>query len=142
MSSAEAHGPIDFLLIEYAEAGLRGATAKAIVDLLNAGLVRLYDVAALRKDVDGKVSYVDLENEPLGGLEIFGDLHTGLLDDDDLARAGDLLEPGKAGFLLVYENVWAIPFVAAALSEGGVPVASTRIPALDVIAALDELDAR
>jgi hypothetical protein len=43
--------------------------------------------------------------------------------------------------LIVFENAWAIPFVAAAIEEGGTPIASARIPALDVIAALDELDA-
>jgi Family of unknown function (DUF6325) len=142
MANVEAHGPIDFILIEYTEADLRGATLKAIVDLLNAGIVRLYDVAAIRRAADGSFSVVDLDTEPLAGFEALADLRIGLLDAEDLEAAASVLEPGKTGFLLVYENTWAIPFVAAALSEGGAPVASTRIPALDVVAALDALDSQ
>ena len=43
--------------------------------------------------------------------------------------------------LIVYENTWAIPFVAAARESGGELVASARIPATDVIAALEQLEA-
>jgi hypothetical protein len=142
MSNVEAHGPIDFILIEYSEADLRGATVKAVIDLLNAGIIRLYDVAAIRRAADGSFSVVDLDTEPLAGFELFADLRIGLLDDEDLEAAAGVLEPGKTGLLFVYENFWAVPFVAAALGEGGVPVASTRIPALDVVAALDALDAK
>jgi hypothetical protein len=142
MSDVAAHGPIDFILLEFTGDGPRGATAGAIADLLNRGVVRLYDVAAVRKDADGATEIVDLAEESLGGIEVFGGLRSGLLSDDDLAAAAAVLEPGTIGVLLVYENTWAVPFVAAALAEGAAPVASARIPALDVIAALDELDAR
>ena len=40
----------------------------------------------------------------------------------------------------MYENTWAIPFVAAARESGGELVASGRIPATDVIAALESLE--
>ena len=43
--------------------------------------------------------------------------------------------------LIVYENTWAVPFVAAARKAGAQAVASTRIPADVVMAVLDELDA-
>ena len=42
---------------------------------------------------------------------------------------------------LVYENAWAIPFVAAAREAGGEMIASARIPAQDVMDALDALEA-
>jgi hypothetical protein len=41
----------------------------------------------------------------------------------------------------VYENSWAAPFVAAVRHGGGELVASMRIPASDVMAALDALEA-
>jgi hypothetical protein len=43
--------------------------------------------------------------------------------------------------LIVYENTWAAPFVAAVRDSGGELIASTRIPAPDVMEALDALDA-
>jgi hypothetical protein len=41
---------------------------------------------------------------------------------------------------LVYENTWAGPFVTAMRKVGAELVASGRIPADDVIAALDSLE--
>ena len=50
------------------------------------------------------------------------------------------MAPGTVAALIVYENTWAAPFVAAVRNSGGEMVASARIPAADVIAALDALD--
>ncbi len=52
-----------------------------------------------------------------------------------------MLEPGKLAVLIVYENAWAVPFVAAAMESGGELIAGARIPAADVMAALDALEA-
>jgi hypothetical protein len=141
MADVEAHGPIDFLLIEFSGGQLQGATAAAVVDLVDRGVVRLYDLLAVRKGADGAATVVDLAEEDLGGFGALAGARSGMLNDEDVAMAADALEPGTTGLLLVYENAWAVPFVAAALSEGGAPVASSRIPALDVIAVLDALDA-
>jgi hypothetical protein len=43
--------------------------------------------------------------------------------------------------LLVYENTWAVPFVAAARKANAQVIASARIPADVVMSVLDELDA-
>jgi hypothetical protein len=51
------------------------------------------------------------------------------------------MEPGTVAALVVYENAWAVPFVAATLDAGGQLVASARIPAQDVMDALDALEA-
>ena len=39
--------------------------------------------------------------------------------------------------MILYENRWAAPFVAAVRRNGGVPLAFERIPVQDVIDALD-----
>lgn len=51
------------------------------------------------------------------------------------------MKPGTVAALLVYENAWAVPFVAAARDAGGQLVASARIPGQDVMDALDALEA-
>ena len=43
--------------------------------------------------------------------------------------------------MIVYENRWAAPFVAAVRRNGGVPVAFERIPVQDVVEALDAAEA-
>lgn len=66
---------------------------------------------------------------------------SGLVGEDDITEAGAALEPGRAAALIVYENAWAVPFVAAAHAADGEVVASARIPADVIEATLDELDA-
>jgi hypothetical protein len=52
------------------------------------------------------------------------------------------MEPGTLAVLIVYENTWAIPFIVAARESGGEVIASARIPAQDLMDAVDALEAR
>lgn len=132
----EAHGPVDFVLIELpADAALDGPAA-ALVDLVDAGTVRLWDVALVRKD-GGTTTPAELS----GALAPLAGARSGLLSADDLAEAGAALHDGTTGLLLVYENAWAAPFVAAARGAGGEMVATQRITAQQIMDALDALDA-
>ena len=112
----DAIGPIDFILIELDPDKLRGEAAAALLDLVEAGVVRLLDVALLAKDADGDVAAIDLAEaaaEAAGDFGAIAGAQSGLLSDEDLAEAGDALEPGKVGAIIVYENAWAAPFAAA-----------------------------
>jgi hypothetical protein len=141
MSGVDVHGPIDFILIEFEGDGPRTDSVAALIDLVDAGIVRLYDLVAIRKELDGSVAAVELvEAAALSAFEALTGARSGLLSADDVAEAGESMTPGTTAVLIVYENAWAIPFIAAALREGGSPVASARIPAVDVMAALDALE--
>ncbi len=135
----DTHGPIDFVLLEFTGDDL-STTAAALMDLIGRGIVSLYDLVAIRKEDDGTFTIVELDAL---GDEVFvlAGARSGLLGDDDMQAAADTMLPGTTGVLLMYENTWAIPFVRAALDAGGTMIASQRIAAEDVIAALDELDA-
>lgn len=144
MSEPIAHGPVDFLLIEFPAGEATGAVADELMALVDRGTILLYDLVVAHKDPDGTVSVLDLQDVGSDGpasFAMFAGARSGLLGEDDLDTAGAIMEPGTTAALIVYENAWAAPFVAAALAVGGKPVASMRIPATDVIAALDELDA-
>ena len=108
------------------------------------GIVRIYDVLVVGKDSAGDTYALDLAEvaaERLGGFQDLAWARTGLLGEEDLAEAAGVLEPGRLAVLLVYENLWAVPFVAAARESGGELVAGARIPAQDVMDALDALEA-
>ena len=140
----DVHGPIDFLLLEFSADKMDGAAAAALFDLVERGIVRIYDLLVIAKDPDGTFSGVDITNlssDALGGFVAFAGARSGLLGDDDLAEAGEAMAPGTVAALIVYENSWAIPFVAAARGAGAEVVASARIPANVVMDVLDELDA-
>lgn len=143
MADADVHGPIDFVLLEFPGDRVTGQTADALLELVDRGIVRVYDLLVIRKDDDGSftgIDVTDLSADTLGGFTAFSGARTGLLGDDDLAQAADAMKPGTIAALIVYENAWAVPFVAAARDAGGQMVASARIPAQDVMDALDALD--
>ena len=73
-------------------------------------------------------------------LGTFAGARSGLLGKEDGLEAANALDPGTTGVVLVYENAWAGPFVAAARAAGGELVASSRLTADEVIDALDALD--
>ena len=144
MADADVHGPVDFVLLEFRGDRLTGRAAQELLDLVDRGIVRVYDVLVVGKELDGSVYGVDLAREAAAQLGGFADLagaRSGLLSEDDIRETAGVLEPGTLAALIVYENTWAIPFVAAAREAGGEMVASARIPAQDVMDALDALEA-
>ncbi len=143
MNQSNELGPIDYLLVEWPGKQPNGEVAPHLVDLVDRGLIRILDLVFVAKDEDGNVAAIELAD--LGGevaeLAIFEGASSGLLGDEDVAEAGGVLEPGTAAALLVFENAWAAPFVAAVRRSGGELVASGRIPAEDILAALDAAEA-
>jgi hypothetical protein len=112
-----------------------------LVDLVDRGLIRILDLAFVRKDDDGTI--VGLELDELGGdpkLTVFEGASSGLLGQDDYDEAGAAIQPGCSAALLVYENTWAAPFATALRRSGAQLVAGGRIPVNAIIQALDELE--
>ncbi len=137
-------GPIDIVILEFSGGKLAGETAGELLKLIDAGIIRLYDLLVIRKEADGSFSGIDLsdvDDEHVGQLTVFAGARSGLLDDNDVSEAAEAMEPGTVGALIVYENRWAEPFVAAAVREGGRMIATSRSTADDVLDALDALDA-
>ena len=145
----EAHadelGPIDIVVIAYPpDAPMTGEAAPLLVDLVERGIIRVLDVLFVMKNEDGTFSGFDasdLTDKGVGDFAVFEGASSGLLGDEDAEHAAGTIEPGSAAVMIVYENRWAAPFVAAVRRNGGVPIAFERIPAQDVINALDALDA-
>jgi Family of unknown function (DUF6325) len=138
-------GPIDIVVIAYpADAPMTGEAAPLLVDLVERGIIRVLDAMFVIKNEDGTFSgfdATDLSDKGVGDFAVFEGASSGLLGDDDAATAADAIEPGTAAVMIVYENRWAAPFVAAVRRNGGVPVAFERIPAQDVLDALDAAEA-
>lgn len=142
---AEVHGPIDFLLLEFPKDASGDATATALGDLVDRGVVGLYDVAYVQKTTDGATRRIELDagsGDATTPFAAFAGARSGLLGDDDVEGAADVLEPGTSGLVVLYENRWAVPFVTAARSEGAEVVASARLTAQQIVEALDTVEAQ
>ena len=147
MTEAELdlRGPVDFVLIEFEGDRLTGLAAEELLALVDNGIVSVYDIQVIGKAVDGSIYRVEVTDTApeLGGFARLAWSVTGLLDESDVEEAASAMEPGTLAVLIVYENLWSIPFITAAWMSGGRLIASARLAAEDVTKALDamELDA-
>jgi hypothetical protein len=133
-------GPIDYLVVEWPGKQPTGEALPHLVDLVERGLIRILDFMVVAKAEDGSVAMVEIAD--VGGeFAVFEGASSGLLGDEDVSEAGSVLEPGTTAAVLVYENSWAAPFAAAVRRGGGELVASGRIPADTILAALDAVEA-
>jgi hypothetical protein len=145
----EAHeyelGPIDIVVIEYPpDAPMTGEAIPIFLDLIDRGIIRVLDVLFIKQNEDGSVSGFeagDLDPDTIGDFRVFEGASSGVLADDDVATVGEALSPGTVGVMIVYENRWAAPFVAAVRRNGGVLVANHRITAQELMDAIDTADA-
>ncbi|MFE7748879.1 DUF6325 family protein [Streptomyces sp. NPDC057428] len=136
-------GPVDYAVVEFPGSRMTGEGLPLLVDLVDRGIIRLLDLAFVKKEADGTLTAIDLSDTAAGGspeLKVFHGAASGLLDDDDLAEAASVIEPGDAVGVLVYENVWAAPFAAALRRGGAQLVAGGRIPVPALMAALESDD--
>jgi Family of unknown function (DUF6325) len=133
-------GPIDYVVIEWS--GRRqpdGQAAPLIMDLVDRGIIRVLDVAFIVKGEDGTVAAVEASD--LEGFDEFDGASSGLLGEDELKDAANVLEPGASAAVLVWENRWIAPVAVALRRSGGQLVASGRIPIQAILASLDAMEA-
>ena len=127
----EEIGPVDYAIIAFPGNKFRGEVAPALADLVDAGTIRLIDVAFVGKSADGEVvamELTELDPDIQKSLDSLGIEVQGLLNEDDLMAAAEELEPASSAALLVWENVWARNVTQAMRDAGGVLLTFDRIP--------------
>jgi hypothetical protein len=145
----EAHdeelGPIDIVVIGYpADAPMTGDAVPLLIDLVERGVIRVLDVMVVMQNDDDTFSgfqVSDLDEKSVGDLKVFEGASSGLLGEADVATAAEAIEPGTAAVVIVYENRWAAPFVAAVRRNGGTLIDFQRIGVQDLLDALDAAEA-
>lgn len=124
-------GPVDFAIFAFPGNQFRGEIAPALADLVEAGTVRIIDLAFVGKNDDGDIvafELTDIDPEVRAGLENLGAEVNGLLNEDDIRSVGETLEPNSSAALLVWENVWARQVKQAIMNAGGELLDFQRIP--------------
>jgi len=136
----EEIGPVDYAIIGFPGNKFRGEIAPALADLVDAGTIRIIDVAFVGKDPNGDavaMELTELDPEVQQALDELGIEVSGLLNEDDLMDAADALEPNSSAAMIVWENVWARKVTQAMRDAGGELLAFERLPH-DVVQAARE----
>jgi Family of unknown function (DUF6325) len=139
-TSLDELGPVDYLVVEFpaGASNFTGEMAAELVALVDAGTIRVIDVLILTKDDNGSVEAMELGDvEELGDLQAIEAQLAELLAEDDVAHLAAAMDPGSTAGVLIWENLWAAPFAAAARRSGGQLIANGRIPIQAIIASIE-----
>ncbi len=140
--SLDELGPIDYVVVEFpaGASNFTGEMAAELIALVDSGTIRVIDAIILTKQEDGGVEATELSDVgELGALETIEAELAELLAADDVKHLAAAMEPGTTAGVLIWENLWAAPFAAAARRSGGQLIANGRIP-IQAIAASIEAD--
>jgi hypothetical protein len=132
-------GPVDYLLVEFPGNDFKGEIVPALAELTHNGTIRIIDLLFIRKDEEGAITWQELTDLPGANAAAFEDLDgevNDLLNEDDIVREAELLQPHSSAAVLVYENVWATRLRDAVVNAGGRLVDHARVPAAVVEEAL------
>ena len=85
----EEMGPIDYIVLEWPGRQPTGEAAPLIIDLVERGIIRILDIAFMRKLEDGSIDTLDLGalNGDSAGFDEFEGASSGLLSQEDLEEA-------------------------------------------------------
>jgi len=139
-TSLDELGPVDYIVVEFpaGASNFTGEMAAALVELVEAGTIRVIDVLILTKAEDGSVEAAELSDVgELGELQALEAQLAELLAEDDIVHLAAAMEPGSVAGVLIWENLWAAPFASAARRSGGQLIASGRIPIQAIIASIE-----
>jgi uncharacterized membrane protein len=127
----EEIGPVDYAIVAFPGNKFRGEIAPALAELVEREVIRIIDIAFIGKSEEGDVvamELTELDPDVQEALESAGIEVQGLLNDEDLQKAAEELEPNNSAAVLVWENVWARKVTNAMRDAGGVVVAFERLP--------------
>lgn len=123
-------GTVEYALVAFGGDRFTGAIVPALVDLTSRGLVRIVDLAFIRKGSDGSIVTLELEDladdevAPFAALEYEID---DLVNADDLLIEAAALVPGTAAAVIVWENLWSKELADAVRAAGGTLVDQGRV---------------
>ena len=133
-------GPVEYMIVAFPGNRFKGEIVPALAELVENGTIRIIDLAFVMKDADGAVITAemgDLDSEVFQAFDALTPETLGLLNEEDLAAAGEELEPNSSAALLVWEDVWATKLRDAILNAGGELLDLERLPYEVVQAAVE-----
>ena len=137
-------GPVDYLVVEFPPdtSNFNGEMATELAKLADAGIIRILDLLILRKDDDGEIEAMEIDDldEVTEIVHLEAEIAE-ILAADDVAHLAAAMENGTTAGVIVWENCWAAPFASAARHAGGQLVATGRIPIQAIIASFEAEDA-
>jgi Family of unknown function (DUF6325) len=122
-------GPVEYIIVGFPGNKFNGNIAPELAKLVDSGTIRVLDLVFITKDADGNAQAIELEDyHDVALFEALDGEVGGMISDEDIEYAAIGLEPNSSAALLIWEDLWAKPFVEAMRASGGVLIEGSRIP--------------
>ncbi len=134
---ADNLGPVELAVLSFPTRRIPYAVVQGLREVVDQGFVTIVDLVYLAKSADGEMIQVEVD-QPLRevGLDELTVNPSGLVSDEDLDIVRDLLEPGSAAVVIVYEQTWARTLAGTVHASGGELALQVQVPRDAVEAAL------
>lgn len=155
-----AMGPVQMMVLGFAEPDFTGKIAAELVRLRENDVVRIVDALVVQKGDDGDITAVQVSDLSLDeaiemgaiagalvglgegdeesvvdgailGAEEGADGH--LIPDEEVWYVADVIPDGSAAAIILLEHLWAVPLRNTIVDAGGVALADEWIHASDLI---------
>lgn len=114
--------PLEYALIEFADAKFSGDIIPELLDLAQRQVVRFVDIVFIQKDEDGNTNTIELNDLDPEIYEMFvpiGEHVSSLFTTDDLEIVASKLPNNSAAVLFLWENLWVASLHKAIKDAGG-----------------------
>jgi len=132
-------GPVEYMVIEFPGNQFKGEIIPALREVVDKGVIRIIDLVFVRKDEQGNVSVMELDDLQKDAADAFAPLAreaSTLFAEEDVRKVSEVMEKNSSVALLLFEHLWATRFRDAVLAADGRLIAGERIPKEVVDAAL------
>jgi uncharacterized membrane protein len=124
-------GPIDFIALEFPGNQFKGEILPDLFELVDRGVIRIFDLVIILKDLDGTVHVRELHELEPGQMAVFDPLKaevSQMITAEDIDRIAEKLDNNSTAGLMLIENLWAKKTQQAMLEANGRLVMFERIP--------------
>jgi hypothetical protein len=127
-----SRGPMELVMIEFPDAVPGERLAPELKRLLDAGVIRVVDLAFIERTSDGDVSTFELSEREgeaaYEALDIIPETIDGLISEADLAALSENVDAGSTAAVILFEHMWANRLRDMVAAADGTVVYGERIP--------------
>jgi uncharacterized membrane protein len=135
-------GPIDFIALEFPGNRFRGEILTELLELVQAGTIRIIDLVVILKDEEGNVVVRELQELDPENIRVFDPLEievNSMITQGDIDDFAAALDNNSTAGLMLIENLWALKTMQAMIDANGQLLMYQRIPHDEVEAALADI---
>ncbi len=124
-------GPVEYIAIAFEGNHFTGEIGAALRDVVDKQIIRVIDIVFARRDADGTLSILEMEDLEEEGAQIFNPVITdvtGLFPETDIRELAEDLPPNSSAAILLFEHLWADELRDALLRANGRLLAGGLIP--------------